>query len=312
MAVRPYQAVSAAPGQLQCDVMCLKTLSGPHTPSQDAEWIPLRHCLESPTCLKCTQMQFDLSSGLWEAHLATTAVLLILLTKCSLEEKKKISTYSDVFVWLCPALVSGCCSVCSANISSSACGSFSITFCCVKTKDVLQKPGREVYFLWSRRRALFIVMKWVWKDIANISTITCFPGCCFSFAGGCFVLLYIKLSADETASIFVCEIISCVNIFQKAYWDRRPGTAWAAVLCMEMDLWLDIKYSMWVSLVSLLALRIPGDWSDTQNIGTIEFFNVNSVIVHTAVLWNIFENYCRGPKKVYCCFVYIHVLQRSM
>lgn len=32
------------------------------------------------------------------------------------------------------------------------------------------------------------------KDIANILTINCFPGC-FS-AGGCFVLLYIKLSAD--------------------------------------------------------------------------------------------------------------------
>lgn len=36
--------------------------------------------------------------------------------------------------------------------------------------------------------------------------------------------------------------------------------------------------------MSLMALRITGDSSDTQNIGTIEFFNVNSVIVHTAVL----------------------------
>lgn len=45
--------------------------------------------LESPTCLKCTQMQFDPSSGLWEACLVTAALLFILFTICFLKEKKK-------------------------------------------------------------------------------------------------------------------------------------------------------------------------------------------------------------------------------
>lgn len=174
------------------------------TPSRPppAEWPvkdPVQTALESPTCLKCTQMQFDLSSGLWEAHFATAALLFIVFTIRSLKEKKKKRYLpSDVFVWFRPALVSDCCLVCSANISYPACGSFSITFCCVKTNGVFQKNAEartERGSLWVERKNSAVYCNVVgWKDIANILTITCFPGC--FFAGGCFVLLYIELSAD--------------------------------------------------------------------------------------------------------------------
>lgn len=124
-----------------CSGHCVASDDSCLDPPCPLEWPvekPTQTALESPTCLKCTQMQFDLSSRLWEAHLATAALLFILFTKRTLKrtkkkEKKKRYLLSDVFVWFRPALVSGCRLLCSANISYSACSSF---FCCVKTNDV--------------------------------------------------------------------------------------------------------------------------------------------------------------------------------
>ena len=68
----------------------------------------------------------------------------------------------------------------------------------MKTNDVFQKPERERFtFCGAEAEQRCLLATVGWKDIANILTITCFPGCFFVFfAGGCFVLLYIKLSAD--------------------------------------------------------------------------------------------------------------------
>lgn len=60
----------------------------------------------------------------------THAPLFILPTKCTQEETKRYLS-SDVFVWFCPALVTGRRLLCSANISNSACSS---SLCCVKTR----------------------------------------------------------------------------------------------------------------------------------------------------------------------------------
>lgn len=135
----------------------LMTLSRP--PS--AEWPvegPTQTALESPTCLKCTQMQFDPSSGLWEAHLAT--LLFILFTIRSLKEKKRylpsdvlygfVPLWFQIVVWFVALKYFLFC------LSQSP----SVVW---KTKDVFQKnaeawTGREVYFLGSRRTALFIAM----------------------------------------------------------------------------------------------------------------------------------------------------------
>lgn len=65
----------------------------------------------------------------------------------------------------------------------------------MKTDDVFKKNWEECLVFVEQISALFIVMLWNLKDIANILTNTCFP-CCFFFAGERFVLLYIKLSAD--------------------------------------------------------------------------------------------------------------------
>lgn len=122
------------------------------------------------------------------------ATLLFILFTIRFLKGEKRYLPSNVFVWFRPALVLGCCLVRSANISYSACGSFSTTFCCVKTDDVFQKKREEgLLFVEQNNSAVYcdIVGR---KDIANILTITCFPGCFFS--GGCFVLLYIELSAD--------------------------------------------------------------------------------------------------------------------
>lgn len=120
---------------------------------------PVWNCLPALSALKCSLT----SHPDWEAHLAATAAALhfILFTIRSLKEK---DIYLLMFLYgFRPALVSDCCLVCSANISYSACGSFSITFCYVKTNDVFQKNAdwERGCYLWSRRTALSAAMQWV-------------------------------------------------------------------------------------------------------------------------------------------------------
>ena len=145
---------------------------------------PVWNCLPALSALKCSLTSH---SGLKSSPFHSVHY--------TLPEGKRYLLI-DVFVWFRPALVSDCCLVCSANISYSACGSFSITFCYVKTNDVFQKNAdweRGLLFVEQKNSAACCNVVG-WKDIANILTITCFPGC--FFAGECFVLLYIKLSAD--------------------------------------------------------------------------------------------------------------------
>lgn len=108
------------------------------------------------------------------------------------KSRKKRYLPSNVFVWFSPALVPGCL-LCCAYVSYSACSSF---FCCVKTNDVFSEEPwieRDVDFLWRRQNSILYCDVVGWKDIANIFTnFVLF----YFFAGGCFVLLYIKLSAD--------------------------------------------------------------------------------------------------------------------
>lgn len=69
----------------------------------------------------------------------------------------------------------------------------------MKTNDVFSEEAwieRDVDFLWSSQNRILYCDVVGWKDIANIFTNFLFCFIFFFFAGGCFVLLYIKLSAD--------------------------------------------------------------------------------------------------------------------
>lgn len=99
-------------------------------------WSLLRQRWSRPACLKCTQMQIDLSSRVWEAQLGTAAPFLTPFPQNPAwkGELKKINLTGVVFVWFRPALVSGCCLLCSANISYLACSFF---FGCIWNNDVI-------------------------------------------------------------------------------------------------------------------------------------------------------------------------------
>ena len=120
---------------------------------------PLRqrwNCLPALSALKCSLTP---SSRPWEVHSATACSPSHSVRCTSWRGEKKISTYSsDVFVWFHPASVSDCRLVCCANISYSACGSFSM---CEKLMTCLRRSlrprtRREVHVTWSRGTALFI------------------------------------------------------------------------------------------------------------------------------------------------------------
>lgn len=114
-------------------------------------WSLLRQRWSRPACLKCSQMQIDLSSRVWEAQLGTDAPFLTPFPQNPAwkGEFKKKNLTSVVFVWFHPALVSGCCLLCSANISYLACSFF---FGCIWNNDVIL-----IFFLFffsSRRRSV--------------------------------------------------------------------------------------------------------------------------------------------------------------
>lgn len=84
-----------------CSGHCVASDDSCLDPPCPLEWPvekPTQTALESPTCLKCTQMQFDLSSRLWEAHLATAALLFILFTKRTLKRTKKRRKKKDIYL----------------------------------------------------------------------------------------------------------------------------------------------------------------------------------------------------------------------
>lgn len=156
------------------------------------------------------------------------------------------------------------------------------------------------------------------KDIANILTITCFPGCFF------FCSLFLVLQVDAlcfcTSSCQLTRQHLFLYVRSSVVWtyfrsrDETEGPGTCIGCCTLYGDEPEARYRQYVSM----ALGITGDWSDTQNMRTIEFFNVNSVIVHTAVLWTIFENYCRHPQKglslfcVYTCTPEINVIDKYL
>lgn len=174
---------------------------------------PLRQRLESPTCLKCTQMQFDLSSGLRSSFSSESHRSPFHSVHYTLPDGKRY-LLSDVFVWFCPALVSDCCLVCSANISYSACGSFSITFCCVKTNNVFQKNAdweRGLFFVEQKNSAVYCNVVG-WKDIANILTNYLFSW------------------------LFFCRWMLCVTVHQVVSWlDNIYFCMWDHQLCEHIS-----------------------------------------------------------------------------
>lgn len=155
------------------------------------------------------------------------------------------------------------------------------------------------------------------KDKANILKISCFPGWDFFsfFYWQVDALCLCTSSCQLTRQHLFLYVRSSVvwTYFRNRTETEGPGTAGAA--CMEMH--PEVK-SIQCVIIWFEPEKTSADWSDAQNVGTIEFFNVNSVIVHMAVLWNIFENYRRRPRKglslfcVYTCTPEINVIDKYL
>lgn len=132
-------------------------------------------------------MQFDLSSGLWGAHVVTAILLFTFFTVNSLKEKKINRKKEDIYlvmflygfvplwfqivVWfvaliflILPAALSQLPSVVSKLMT-----------CYTR----MLKPGLAERFTFTvgQKEQRSLSSRGGWKDIANILTITCFPGC---------------------------------------------------------------------------------------------------------------------------------------
>lgn len=117
-------------------------------------------------------------------------------------------------------LVSDCCLFCSA-ISYLACSSFPITFCCLKTDAGFRrtvKAGSTERFPFLAEYESCVVYCPVegWKDIANILTIPCFPGCFLQVE----TLCYCTSSCQRTRQDLFLYVRSSVVWAYSRYWQE--------------------------------------------------------------------------------------------